>query len=35
MRQLPFRAGSVGAAILLDAFGFFETDEEHETVLRS
>jgi SAM-dependent methyltransferase len=34
MRQLPFRAGSADAAILLDAFGFFETDEEHETVLR-
>jgi SAM-dependent methyltransferase len=34
MRRLPFRSGSAGAAIVLDALGFFETDEEHETVLR-
>jgi SAM-dependent methyltransferase len=34
MRRLPFRSGSAGAAIVLDAFGYFETDEEHETVLR-
>ena len=34
MRQLPFRSRSAGAAILLDAFGFFETDEEHDAVLR-
>ena len=34
MRRLPFRSGCAGAAIVLDALGFFETDEEHETVLR-
>jgi SAM-dependent methyltransferase len=34
MRQLPFRSGCAGAALVLDALGFFETDEEHETVLR-
>jgi SAM-dependent methyltransferase len=34
MRRLPLRSGSFGAAILTDAFGFFETDEENDTVLR-
>jgi ubiquinone/menaquinone biosynthesis C-methylase UbiE len=34
MRRLPFRSGCAGAAIVMDAFGFFETEEEHETVLR-
>jgi SAM-dependent methyltransferase len=34
MRRLPFRSGCAGAAIVLDAFGFFETDDEHEAVLR-
>jgi SAM-dependent methyltransferase len=34
MRRLPFRSGCVGAAILIDAFGFFDTEEEHELVLR-
>ena len=34
MRQLPFRSECAGAAVLMDAFGFFETEEEHEAVLR-
>ena len=34
MRRLPFRTGCAGAAILMDAFGFFDTEEEHEAVLR-
>ena len=34
MRRLPFRAECAGAAILMDAFGFFETDDEHDAVLR-
>lgn len=34
MRQLPFRSECARAAICLDAFGFFETDDEHEAVLR-
>ncbi len=34
IRRLPFRSQSFSAAILIDAFGFFETDEENETVLR-
>ena len=34
MRRLPFRSGCAGAAILMDAFGFFDTEEEHEAVLR-
>jgi ubiquinone/menaquinone biosynthesis C-methylase UbiE len=34
MRCLPFRAECADGAILMDAFGFFETDDEHEAVLR-
>lgn len=34
MRRLPFRSGCADAAILTDAFGFFDTEEEHDTVLR-
>lgn len=34
MRRLPFRSGCAGAAIVMDAFGFFDTEEEHEAVLR-
>ena len=33
MRQLPLRAKFFAGAILIDAFGFFETDEENEAVL--
>ena len=34
MRRLPCRAESVGGAVLMDAFGFFETDDEDAAVLR-
>lgn len=34
MRRLPLRSECAGAAILMDAFGFFETEEDHEAVLR-
>ena len=34
MRRLPFRSGCADAAIVMDAFGFFDTEEEHEAVLR-
>jgi len=34
MRQLPFRAGCADAVIVMDAFGFFETDGEHDAILR-
>jgi len=34
IRRLPFRSRSFSAVILIDAFGFFETDEENDTVLR-
>ena len=34
MRRLPFRSECATAAILMDAFGFFETEEEHEVILR-
>ena len=34
MRRLPIQSRCASAAILMDAFGFFETDEEHEAVLR-
>src|SRR5687767_1744031 len=34
MRRLPVQSGCASAAILMDAFGFFETDEEHQAVLR-
>ena len=34
MRQLPIQSGCADAAIIMDAFGFFETEEEHDAVLR-
>jgi ubiquinone/menaquinone biosynthesis C-methylase UbiE len=34
MRRLPLRSGCADAAMVMDAFGFFDTDEEHETALR-
>ena len=34
MRQLPLQSECFDAAILLDAFGFFETEQENETVLQ-
>lgn len=34
MRRLPFRSACVAAAVLMDAFGFFDTENENETVLR-
>src|SRR5262245_35774824 len=34
MRRLPFRAGCADAGILMDAFGFFDSEDEHEEVLR-
>jgi hypothetical protein len=34
MRRQPFRTESVGAAIMMDAFGFFDTEDEHEDVRR-
>src|SRR4029453_2236572 len=34
MRWLPFRSECASAAIMMDAFGFFETEEEHEAVLQ-
>jgi ubiquinone/menaquinone biosynthesis C-methylase UbiE len=34
MRRLPFRSECAAAATLMDAFGFFDTEEEHEAVLR-
>ena len=34
MRRLPICSRSSAAAILIDAFGFFETNEENEAVLR-
>jgi len=33
MRQLPLQSRFFAAAILTDAFGFFETDKENEAVL--
>ena len=33
MRRLPFRSGCAGAAIVIDALGFFDTEEEHRAVL--
>jgi len=33
MRQLPFRSGCASAAIVMDALGFFDTEEENEAVL--
>jgi ubiquinone/menaquinone biosynthesis C-methylase UbiE len=34
MRRLPVQSGCADAAVMLDAFGFFDTEGEHETVLR-
>ena len=34
MRRLPFRSACASAAIVMDAFGFFETEEENDAVLR-
>jgi len=34
MRRLPLQSACAGAAILMDAFGFFETEEENGAVLR-
>jgi ubiquinone/menaquinone biosynthesis C-methylase UbiE len=34
MRRLPLRSRSFDAALLIDAFGFFETEEENDQVLR-
>ena len=34
MRHLPFRTGSFQATISFDAFGFFEQEEENQSVLR-
>ena len=34
MRRLPLRSGVFGAAVLIDALGFFETEEENEAVLK-
>jgi SAM-dependent methyltransferase len=33
MRRLPFRAACLDAAILMDAFGFFDREDENEAVL--
>jgi SAM-dependent methyltransferase len=34
MRRLPLRSRLFGAAVLIDAFGFFDTDEENELALK-
>jgi ubiquinone/menaquinone biosynthesis C-methylase UbiE len=34
MRRLPFRGECAGGAIMMDAFGLFDTEDEHEAVLR-
>jgi ubiquinone/menaquinone biosynthesis C-methylase UbiE len=34
MRRLPLQSGCADAAMMLDAFGFFDSEEEHEAVLR-
>ena len=34
MRRLPFRSACASAAVIMDAFGFFDTDEENESVLQ-
>jgi hypothetical protein len=34
MRWLPFRSECANAVIMMDAFGFFDAEEEHEAVLR-
>jgi SAM-dependent methyltransferase len=33
MRRLPFRASCADAALLMDAFGFFDSEDENEEVL--
>jgi ubiquinone/menaquinone biosynthesis C-methylase UbiE len=34
MRRLPFRSECASAAVLIDPFGFFDSEAEHEAVLR-
>jgi ubiquinone/menaquinone biosynthesis C-methylase UbiE len=34
MRRLPFRSECASAAVMMDAFGFFDTEEEHAAVLQ-
>jgi ubiquinone/menaquinone biosynthesis C-methylase UbiE len=34
MRRLPFKTGAADAAIMMDAFGFFDTEDEHDQTLR-
>jgi hypothetical protein len=34
MRQLALRSECADAVLIMDAFGFFETEEEHEMVVR-
>jgi D-alanine-D-alanine ligase len=34
MRRVPVQSGCADAALIMDAFGFFETDEEDERVVR-
>jgi ubiquinone/menaquinone biosynthesis C-methylase UbiE len=34
MRRLPFRSACADAIVMMDAFGFFDTEEEHDAVLR-
>src|SRR5262249_26779001 len=34
MGRLPFQSACANAAVMMDAFGFFDTDGEHEAVLR-
>ena len=34
MRHLPLRAGCADGVVMMDAFGFFDTDDEHDTALR-
>jgi SAM-dependent methyltransferase len=34
MRHLPFRSECASAAVMMDAFGFFDTEEEHEAALQ-
>jgi ubiquinone/menaquinone biosynthesis C-methylase UbiE len=34
MRRLPLRSRLFGAAVLIDAFGFFDTEEDNEEALR-
>ena len=34
MRRLPVRSECADAVIVMDAFGFFDTEEEHDAILR-